>query len=59
MKYTTEEGGRLNNFAVEPKMYKAEPPTQSQQRNYLFLGIGAVLLVGLLMFVAVSASNVG
>lgn len=59
MKYTTEEGGRLNNFAVEPKMYKAEPPTKSQQRNYLFLGIGAILLVGLMMFVAVSASNVG
>ncbi|MGA7937028.1 MAG: ssl1498 family light-harvesting-like protein, partial [Kovacikia sp.] len=28
MRYTTEEGGRLNNFAIEPKMYKAEPPTK-------------------------------
>ncbi|WP_146006028.1 photosystem II assembly protein Psb34, partial [Fischerella thermalis] len=27
MPYTTEEGGRLNNFAREPKVYQAEPPT--------------------------------
>jgi len=42
MPYTTEEGGRLNNFASEPKIYKAEPPTESQRRNYLLLGIAAV-----------------
>lgn len=59
MRYTTEEGGRLNNFAVEPKVYTAEPPSKAQQRNYIFLGIGAVLLIGGLMFVAVSASNLG
>ncbi|UBF27825.1 ssl1498 family light-harvesting-like protein [Kovacikia minuta CCNUW1] len=56
MRYTTEEGGRLNNFAIEPKMYKAEPPTKVQQRNYIFLGIGALALVATLMFVAVSVS---
>jgi hypothetical protein len=59
MPYTTEEGGRLNNFAREPKVYTAEPPTQSQQRNYIFLGIGAVVLLGGLMFVAVSVSSLG
>ncbi len=49
MPYTTEEGGRLNNFAREPKMYVAEPPNKNQQRNYLFLGVGAIaLIVGLL-----------
>lgn len=49
MPYTTEEGGRLNNFAKEPKMYVAEPPTGAQQRNYIILGVGAiVLIVGLL-----------
>lgn len=58
MRYTTEEGGRLNNFAVEPKVYKAEPPTPTQQRNYIFLGIGAVVLLGAVMYVAVAASNV-
>ena len=56
MRYTTEEGGRLNNFAIEPKMYEAEPPTQTQKRNYLFLGLGAVALVAGLLFVAVSVS---
>ncbi|MEM9544113.1 MAG: ssl1498 family light-harvesting-like protein [Cyanobacteria bacterium P01_E01_bin.42] len=46
MPYTKEEGGRLNNFAAEPKMYIAEPPTKTEQRNYLILGIGAMALVG-------------
>ena len=36
MPYTTEEGGLLNNFAKEPQVYQAEPPTAAQQRNYLF-----------------------
>ncbi|MEM1368507.1 MAG: ssl1498 family light-harvesting-like protein [Cyanobacteria bacterium P01_H01_bin.15] len=56
MPYTTEEGGRLNNFASEPKVYSAEPPTSNEKRNYLILGIGAVVLLGGLMFVAVSVS---
>lgn len=59
MRYTTEAGGRLNNFAVEPKVYKAEPPTNAQQRNYIFLGVGAMTLIGGLLFVAFSVSNVG
>ncbi len=57
MPYTTEEGGRLNNFASEPKIYKAEPPTESQRRNYLLLGIAAVTLVGGAIFVAFSVST--
>ncbi|MEO0489333.1 MAG: ssl1498 family light-harvesting-like protein [Cyanobacteria bacterium P01_A01_bin.123] len=56
MPYTTEDGGRLNNFAVEPKMYEAEPPTGSQKRNYAILGIAAVLLIGGLFAVAASVS---
>lgn len=48
MRYTVEDGGRLNNFAVEPKMYQAEPPTDSEKRSYLILGsLGAVLVVSL------------
>ena len=58
MPYTEEEGGRLNNFAAEPKVYQANAPTQTQKRNYLILGIAALLLVGGLLFVAVSVSNV-
>ncbi|MFQ4145685.1 photosystem II assembly protein Psb34 [Chlorogloeopsis sp. ULAP02] len=57
MPYTTEEGGRLNNFAREPKVYQAEPPTSQQKRNYVFLGIAAMVLVSGLVFVAFSVSN--
>lgn len=57
MPYTEEEGGLLNNFAVEPKMYKAEPPNKAQQRNYLVLGVLAALLVGGLLYVAFSVST--
>ena len=58
MPYTTEEGGLLNNFAKEPQVYQAEPPTAAQQRNYLFLGISALVLVSGLIFVAFSVSSV-
>ncbi len=57
MPYTKEDGGRLNNFAVEPKVYKAEPPTKTEQRNYVILGLTALLLVSGLMFVAFSVSS--
>lgn len=56
MRYTVEEGGRLNNYAIEPKVYEATPPTASQKRNYMILGTVGVLLVGGLIFVAVSVS---
>ncbi|MBW4681281.1 MAG: ssl1498 family light-harvesting-like protein [Microcoleus vaginatus WJT46-NPBG5] len=59
MPYINEEGGRLNNFAIEPKIYKAEAPSQAQQRNYVILGVVATALIGGLMFVAFSVSNVG
>ncbi len=56
MPYTTEDGGRLNNFANEPKMYQAEPPTAGQKRNYAIMGgLGLALVVGLFA-VAVSVS---
>ncbi|AHJ28851.1 ssl1498 family light-harvesting-like protein [Nodularia spumigena CS-584] len=59
MPYTNEEGGRLNNFASEPKVYQAEPPTNKQKITYILLGLaGAGLVVGLI-FVAFSVSNVG
>ncbi|WP_017300462.1 photosystem II assembly protein Psb34 [Nodosilinea nodulosa] len=56
MPYTTEDGGRLNNFASEPKMYEAEPPTASQKRTYFILGGLALALIAGLMVVAVSVS---
>jgi len=57
MPYTKERWGRLNNFAVEPKMYQAEPPTKVQQRNYVILGILGLLLVSGIIALAVYASN--
>ena len=56
MPYTTEEGGRLNNFAVEPKMYEATPPTDTQKRNYIILSVVAIGLLGGLMAVAFAVS---
>ncbi|GGA06142.1 photosystem II assembly protein Psb34 [Okeania sp. KiyG1] len=56
MPYTTEEGGRLNNFAAEPKIYQADAPDQKQQVNYLVLGTLGAVLVGSLVFVAFSVS---
>ena len=58
MPYTNEEGGRLNNFAREPKIYQAEPPTDSQKRTYIFLGLAGAALVGGLIVVAFSVSHV-
>jgi hypothetical protein len=58
MPYTNEEGGRLNNFASEPKIYPAEPPTNKQKITYVFLGIGAALLLAGVIFVAFSVSHV-
>lgn len=58
MPYTTEEGGRLNNFANEPKMYEAAPPSENEKRNYVILGIlGFALLAGVAV-VAYYASTV-
>ncbi|MGK7946351.1 MAG: ssl1498 family light-harvesting-like protein [Microcystaceae cyanobacterium] len=57
MPYTTEEGGRLNNFAAEPKVYQAKPPSQNEKRNYIILGALALLLVGGILYVTVYVSN--
>ena len=56
MPYTTEDGGRLNNFAQEPKVYQAEAPDKKQQVVYLVLGGLGLLLVVALLFVAFSVS---
>lgn len=58
MPYTTEEGGRLNNFAAEPKVYRSEPPTAQEKRNYIILGSLALILVAAVIAIAVSVSGV-
>lgn len=58
MPYTTEEGGRLNNFAKEPKVYQSEPPNQTEKRNYIILGSLALVFVAGIIFVAFAVSNI-
>lgn len=45
MRYVTDDDGRLNNFALEPKMYQAEPMTAGQKRNIAILSTGGLVLV--------------
>ncbi len=42
----TDDDGRLNNFAVEPKMYQAEPVTDAQKRTYVLIAVGTTALMG-------------
>ena len=58
MPYTKEDGGRLNNFAAEPKMYTAEPPSKEEKRNYLILSVLGALVIGGSIAIAVVTSNV-
>lgn len=58
MPYINDEGGRLNNFAVEPKVYQADPPNPTQKRNYIIGGVAAVILLAGIMFVAFTVSSV-
>ena len=53
MPFTVEDGGRLNNFANEPRMVVEEAP---QKRNYLTFGILALVLAGGLIAVAFAIS---
>jgi len=57
MPYTTEDGGRLNNFAAEPRMYVAEPTTPSQKTTYVIATVAGLLLVGGLVVLTVVISN--
>ncbi|EAW35284.1 high light inducible protein [Lyngbya sp. PCC 8106] len=50
--YSVEEGGRLNNFAVEPKMYVDDTPSTgftqyAEKLNGRLAMIGFVSLIGL------------
>ncbi|WP_139276692.1 photosystem II assembly protein Psb34 [Spirulina major] len=56
MPYTKEEGGRINNFAVEPDMYVANPPSSNEKRNYAIGGVLALVVVSGVVFLAFSVS---
>lgn len=52
MRYTQDEQGLLNNFAVEPTVYMAESPSSEQQQRYVVQSLAAVLAIGLTVLVA-------
>ena len=52
-----DEDGKLNNFAVEPRMYQAEPKTDADQKNTLVLSVVGGVLVAALIAVTVVISG--
>ena len=58
MPYTVEDGGRLNSFAQEPRMYKDAEADASQKPQLVITGVLTTLLVGALIALANYASNV-
>lgn len=56
MRYTTDDRGVMNNFAVEPTMYLAEKPSKGQQIRYAIQGGLALVLIGSLIVISVVVS---
>ena len=57
MQVTTEDGGRLNAFAKEPRMEVMDPETSRDRgRSSLMMLIGGAVLVVSLMAVTVAIS---
>jgi hypothetical protein len=56
MRYTTDDRGVMNNFAVEPTMYFAEEPTKNQRIRYVFQGGLALALVASLIAITLVVS---
>ena len=53
---TTDETGRLNNYATEPVMYFSTYPSLEMQRAFLLQGGLAALFVTTLLFIAALVS---
>lgn len=53
---TTDETGRLNNYATEPEIYLASYPAPEQQRRYLLQGGMATLLMTALLLISLAVS---
>ena len=53
---TSDEKGILNNFATEPQLSYATPPSPSQQRAYFFQGAMAAVLVTATVLVSLAVS---
>jgi hypothetical protein len=56
MSYIKEEGGLLNNFAKEPRMYVTETSGEAEPKSYLVVIVAAIVLIGGMVAVAALAS---
>jgi hypothetical protein len=54
--YTIDDEGIINNYATEPDMSLADYPSPEQQKRYIFLGAGAILLVATSLLTAFAVS---
>jgi hypothetical protein len=54
--YTADDEGIINSYALEPAISTAEYPTPKQQMRYIILGIGAIVLIASILFIAFSVS---
>lgn len=50
--YTVDDEGIVNNYATEPDTSLAGYPSPEQQKRYIFLGAGAILLVAITLLTA-------
>lgn len=53
---TIDDEGLLNNYAIEPEIYPSDYPSLRQQTRYAVMGVGAMLLVVILVLIAFTAS---
>jgi hypothetical protein len=54
--YTVDDEGIINNYGSEPKIYLSKYPSSEQQKWYILQGLGAVLLVALVLLITFSVS---
>lgn len=52
----TDDQGLLNNFATEPEVYFAEPPTTAEKTKYVLQAACASVFLGVVGYVAFIAS---
>ncbi len=54
--YTTDNEGKLNNYAIEPVVYAATYPTIDEQQQYALQGAIASLFVLVLVLASFAVS---
>lgn len=54
--YTADDEGIINNYALEPPISAASYPTSKQQIRYIVWGVGAIVLVTTILYIALSVS---